>query len=236
MINRYGVSQMGHVNLLVISRRLSLGVFAMVVGMTTTVFAAPGTTLHDCRLADCLAELETFQIWPTPKRIRYGYGLTGRDAVAAHWFEKAVAAGEPRAMHNLALMLWRGEGIERDGNRAIALLEQAAGRGLSPSSLALAHYARLDDRLAEAARHYRAAAERNNARGMHALGNLYMAGRGVPQSLREAYFWYHLASRRRYEPSLTAEARLRTELSTARRREAEARVIAWENDRRSARK
>jgi len=213
--------------------RLLLPAWIVAMSAGAMPCAAAGTLPTGCRPADCLAELAVFQHWPAARPVRFGYGLTGRDAVAAHWFKKAVAAGDVRAMHNLGLMLWQGDGVDRDRTGALALLEQAAARGLSPSSLALGHFARSAGRLGEAARHYQAAAQRNDARGMHALGNLHVAGLGVPQTLEEAYFWYHLAGRRRYEPSLDAEARLQGELSVAQRTLIEARATAWEAARRA---
>jgi len=60
----------------------------------------------------------------------------------------------------------------------IALAEQAAKRGNDAESLAL----------------YRKAANAGNAEAQFRLGEIYAAGRGVPQNNSQAYIWLSLAA------------------------------------------
>jgi serine/threonine protein kinase len=72
----------------------------------------------------------------------------------------------------------------------IALAEQARARGNDAESLAL----------------YRKAANQGNAKAQLALGEMYAAGRGVPQNNFQAYVWFSRAAR-----AGNAEARARVE-------------------------
>ena len=169
----------------------------------------------------------SFDHWPAARRLRYGYGMTADDVQAAEWYRRAAEQGDPRAMHNLGIMLLRGEGMAADADVGRQWLHRAMARGATESAFALGLDA-LDDGRAERARALLLfAAERNHARAMHALGNMHAAGLGGPTRLAEAYFWYRLAAQRRRDTSATARDAARASLPEALRREADARADRW---------
>lgn len=65
--------------------------------------------------------------------------LVPRDlAVARKWFEAGAAGNDPDGMFNLAAMLTRGEGGDKDEARAVALLRRAALQGHETAPRAIA--------------------------------------------------------------------------------------------------
>ncbi|WP_218153147.1 tetratricopeptide repeat protein [Tranquillimonas alkanivorans] len=144
----------------------------------------------------CDAVPPEFDIWDEARRLRYGYGMTARDEVAVRWFRRAARSGDARAMHNLGLMLLRGQGVQVDRAEALRWLEAAAARGVAETALALGNLARAGGDDEAAVGYYRIAAERGDVRAMHALANMHATGRGVPLSRRLAFFLYEAAARR----------------------------------------
>jgi uncharacterized protein len=68
----------------------------------------------------------------------YAFGSKPDKSQAVHWFCQAVARGNPRAMNNLAGMLYSGDdGVPRDIDQARSLWEQAAALGNSGAMLNL---------------------------------------------------------------------------------------------------
>jgi localization factor PodJL len=57
---------------------------------------------------------------------------------ARRWTERAATAGEARAMHNLALYYYKGEGGERNSTKAASWFRKAADLGLVDSQFNLA--------------------------------------------------------------------------------------------------
>ena len=48
---------------------------------------------------------------------------------AANWFEASALQGNSKAQFNLALMYYRGEGVETNLEKAFTLMEEAARLG-----------------------------------------------------------------------------------------------------------
>lgn len=68
-----------------------------------------------------------------------GEGGVKKDlAEARRWTERAATAGEPRAMHNLALYYYKGEGGERNSTKAASWFRKASDLGLVDSQFNLA--------------------------------------------------------------------------------------------------
>jgi TPR repeat protein len=65
----------------------------------------------------------------------------------------------------------------------------------APDLLALAEQARTRGNDAESLALYRKAADQGNAKAQFTLGEMYAAGRGVPQNNFQAYIWYSKAVR-----------------------------------------
>lgn len=185
---------------------------------------------RDCAGIACPGFSPVFAQWEAARRIRYGYGMTGRAEIAVRWYEKAAKKGDPRAMHNFGLMLTRGQGIEADRDEAGRWLRASLARGVAESALALGNMARLGHTAAAdpngAAAFYRQGAARGDTRSMHALANLYAAGIGVSQSLAEAYFWYYLAAKKGHLLATSARDAARSRLSPATLRDIERRAEA----------
>ncbi|MDX1540941.1 MAG: tetratricopeptide repeat protein [Geminicoccaceae bacterium] len=195
--------------------------------------AAPSGVAGDepeagCRFAACSTVCRClFDRFDPERRLRYGYGMVADPAKAAYWYRRAAAAGDLRAQYNLALLIGRGAGVDRDLGESARLLEEAAARGLAEAAHALGNRHRLGHGVSfdlEAAwALYRQAAEAGYASAQHALGNLYADGRGVPADLVAAWLWWHRASERGHllaRAALTRAERLMSsdELRRARRR------------------
>jgi len=73
------------------------------------------------------------------KMYEVGEGGVKKDlGEARRWTERAATAGEARAMHNLALYFYKGEGGERNSTKAASWFRKAADLGLVDSQFNLA--------------------------------------------------------------------------------------------------
>lgn len=122
-----------------------------------------------------------------------GLGVVPQPEIAAGWYEKAARLGDAHAMTTLGLMMIEGAGVTRNPIQGKALLEQAAGKGdvLASYNLALlllSTGAPID--AAHATMLIRRAAEADIPDAQHALGVLYMKGRGVEKNMAEAAQWF----------------------------------------------
>jgi uncharacterized protein len=124
---------------------------------------------------------------------------TGHLADAARRFERLARAGEPVAMHDLAVMHLRGELPQPDLAQARALLERAATSGFVTAQLALAELLEsgrlgaID--LGAALGWYRLAAELGNVDAQLALATANYLGRGTPRDEAQALHWYREAAK-----------------------------------------
>eukprot|EP01036_Dinobryon_divergens_P045977 gene45977-61465_t len=97
-------------------------------------------------------------------------------------FEALARAGEPAAMHNLAVMNLRGEVPGASAQAALGWLQKAADKGFVTAQFALGELyesgrlGRPD--LAAALRWYSRAAEAGSAEGQVAVATAYFMGRG----------------------------------------------------------
>lgn len=197
----------------------------MSVWLALSVPAAFARTSNpDCQPGACIADDPAFKHYDRVERIRYGYGMTANHAAAFYWYAKSAKAGDSRAMLNTALMLLRGMGTETNESDAVVWLWKALDHGQPAAAIELGHRHRLalhgQDGAQQAFRYYDYAAKRGDVRGQHALANLYVAGKGVEQSLAEAFVLYALAARKGHVPSLRAKARLVEWMTLSQRRRA----------------
>ncbi len=56
----------------------------------------------------------------------FGWGVQKDDVQGADWYERAAAAGHTKALFNLGIAYYRGEGRPLDRTKAFTLIEQAA--------------------------------------------------------------------------------------------------------------
>ncbi len=60
---------------------------------------------------------------------RYNFASKPDLPKAIHWYCLAVSRGNSRAMNNLALLFYNGQGVPRDRNETVRLWRQSAARG-----------------------------------------------------------------------------------------------------------
>ncbi|MCJ7874793.1 hypothetical protein [Phaeobacter sp. J2-8] len=124
---------------------------------------------------------------PLAQRILGGQYLTGDDITAANpkealrWLGLAAEAGDPGAMHNLAMAYGGEYGIARDDAKALLWYGRASEAGLARSTYALAHYYEqgrgVPANMEQAALTYRKALEQGEDRAGLRLG--YLTGQGL---------------------------------------------------------
>jgi localization factor PodJL len=112
---------------------------------------------------------------------------------------RAVDAGDVRAMNRLAKKYETGDGVAKDLGQARALTERAAARGSTEAMHNLGvYYAQGDgvpSNLSRAADYFRRAARRGIADSQFNLGAMAEQGLGGPKSDLQAYYWYGIASK-----------------------------------------
>lgn len=118
-----------------------------------------------------------------------GLGVPMDPKKASEWYELAAKQGEPHAMATLGLMALEGRGVEKDPARGKAWLEQAAAKGDASASYNLALLfmsTGLDADLKRAITLLQTANAGEIGDAQHALGVLYLTGKGVDKNSTEA--------------------------------------------------
>ena len=127
-----------------------------------------------------------------------GLGVAPDPAKAAEWYRLAARHGDGHALYALGTMAVEGRGMARDPARGRAWFEEAAGRGEPRAAynlaLLLLPSAAPDDML-RAVEFLRRAADAEIADAQHALGVLYLKGRGVTRDAAEAARLFERAAR-----------------------------------------
>jgi TPR repeat protein len=158
-------------------------------------------------------------------------GVQPHAALEARYYEMAAAQAEANSMYALGRMYAAGNGVARDGARAVDLLERSGAGG------AVYAYAALGDLYAngdgvpqddvEAVRWYREGAQHGDGTALLRLANAHEAGRGVPQDPAGALMWYILAGQQDGKGAADQVARLTSELDPASVSQAEDLAAAW---------
>jgi uncharacterized protein len=122
-----------------------------------------------------------------------GLGVRQDPAKAAEWYRLAAERGDAHALAALGLMALDGRGMDKDPSRGKAWLEEAAAKNEPRASynlalLLLSTGAPAD--LSHAVELLRRAAEKEVGDAQHALGVLYLRGRGVSRDPAEAARWF----------------------------------------------
>jgi TPR repeat protein len=176
------------------------------VALLATVLAAPvfaQTDLGEEALTPEQAEAKGFDYW-------LGRGVERDLAEAVRWLEKAAAAGRPQAAALLADLYSRGDGVQRDDERARELDLQAAALGVSPSEMRLGYAAMYPQDPAArdpaaAVPWLKAAAEQDHPMALYLLGQLYFSGQGVEADAELGWRLFTRAAELGYPPA-SAEA------------------------------
>lgn len=100
--------------------------------------------------------------------------------------------------YELAIRLLEGRGVAKDPDRAVSLLERAAGNGYVPAQYQLGMCLRegigIPRNEQRAITWLRLAAEAGEPRAEYELGMMYVHGNGAPRDVVNGYAWLSLAS------------------------------------------
>jgi len=145
-------------------------------------------------LAGCVAKKITNQI---PERQGTKAYLKKDYSEAAAKYAEAAKNGNANAKYALATMYMVGEGVDKDMDKTLLLLEQACAQEQKDALLMLGlFYVYGDyvptDAIKGAALIYRAGVARNDV-AMYYMAHLYAAGVGVEKNLRRAQMWMNNA-------------------------------------------
>jgi TPR repeat protein len=127
-----------------------------------------------------------------------GLGIVADPVKAVEWYKLGASRGDGHALAALGLMAIEGRGMPKDQQQGRTWLEQAAAKGEPIASYNLALLllpSASSDELDQAVGLLRRAAEAEIGDAQHALGVLYLKGRGVPKDTAEAARWFGRAAR-----------------------------------------
>jgi TPR repeat protein len=127
-----------------------------------------------------------------------GLGIPMSPEKAADWYRLAAARGDAHALASLGLMALDGRGMKKDQAQAKAWLEQAAAKNEPTAAYNLALMlltSSSDDDLRRATVLLRQAAGAEIPDAQHALGVLYLQGRGVERDPAQAAHYFERAAR-----------------------------------------
>lgn len=130
---------------------------------------------------------------------RHGLGCDPSDLAAA-CYAQGAALGNAAAQRQLGICHLHGQGVGQHVGRAETWLRKAALQG-DPESMVLLgnlHGNGTEDlppSQYEASHWYRAAADLEHREAQHAMGQLYLAGAGVPLDPVQAFRWFERAAR-----------------------------------------
>jgi TPR repeat protein len=118
-----------------------------------------------------------------------GLGVAVSPVKAAEWYRLAAARGDAKALSSLGMMALEGRGMEKNLAQGRAWLEEAAAKGNPVASYNLALILLPSTAEADVSRTIallRVAADAELPDAQHALGVLYLKGRGVARNPTEA--------------------------------------------------
>jgi TPR repeat protein len=114
--------------------------------------------------------------------------------MAAYWYEKAAAAGDPGAEFEIGYFYETGTGVEKNPERALHWYQLAASVGMPDAKVALGIVylwgIGVPKNQGVAFALFNEAAAHGNGRADCFLGDLYAFGMGVPQDSSKAEQWY----------------------------------------------
>ncbi|MGV7208261.1 TonB family protein [Oxalobacteraceae bacterium A2-2] len=124
---------------------------------------------------------------------------TKAQAIAtAQQYRDAAAAGDPAAMHKLALMFNSNTGIQPSADSYLKLLQASATRGYAEAQYDLANSLmygiKQPKNVEQAVAWYRKAAEQGHVQAQTKLATLYNSGQGVARDPSQAAIWYRKAA------------------------------------------
>lgn len=127
-----------------------------------------------------------------------GLGVAENPAKAADWYRLAAKQGDAHAMAALGLMALDGRGMDKNPNQGKDWLEQAAAKGEPTACYNLALLLLTSSAQADLERAVQLLQTASNAElsdAQHALGVLYLKGRGVDKDTAQAAAYFEKAAR-----------------------------------------
>jgi uncharacterized protein len=127
-----------------------------------------------------------------------GLGVAANPATAMEWYRLAARRGDPHALLSLGLISLEGRGTSKNQEQGKAWLEQAAAKGEPRASFNLALLflsTGAHGDLLRAVELLRKSADAEIGDAQHALGVLYLKGRGVSRDAAEAARWFERAAK-----------------------------------------
>lgn len=127
-----------------------------------------------------------------------GLGVSQDPPKAVEWYRLAAKFGDANALYALGVMALDGRGLAKDPAQGRAWFEEAAQKGEPRASynLALLLLSSEDPKdLLKAVELLRRASEAEIGQAQHALGVLYLKGRGVSRDPVEAARWFERAAK-----------------------------------------
>jgi uncharacterized protein len=127
-----------------------------------------------------------------------GLGVPMDPRKAADWYRLAAKQGDAHAIASLGLMSLDGRGVEKNTAQGRTWLEQAAAKGETTACYNLALLLLTSNQNADierAVQLLRTASNAEIADAQHALGVLYLKGRGVAKDAAEAARFFERAAR-----------------------------------------
>lgn len=127
-----------------------------------------------------------------------GLGIVGDPTRAVEWYRLAAGRGDAHALLSLGLMALDGRGMQKNPAQGRVWLEQAAAKGEPNAAFNMALINLSSGNQADLLRAVellRQAADSEIADAQHALGVLYLQGRGVSRDAGEAAQWFERAAR-----------------------------------------
>jgi len=145
-----------------------------------------------------------------------GEGVEQDKEKALQLFKKSADKNSPNGTFNLATCYYDGDGVKKDLPKAITLLKKAVKlESYQAYSLLGACYLTgngVKKDVDEGFELTKVAAEKGIPQAQHNLGNCYEKGIGVEKAdLEEAKKWYQKAAKSKYESSIQALKRLKSE-------------------------
>lgn len=127
-----------------------------------------------------------------------GYPLARNDEEAFRWFTRAWQEGDklPQAAYELSQLYQKGEGVEKDENKAMELLG-AAAQAKNPDAqymLGTMAYGANPPKYEDAFAWFSNAAAGGQAQGQYMTGFMLMQGQGTPKSVPLAIRFFHDAA------------------------------------------
>lgn len=117
-------------------------------------------------------------------------------------FQKAAEQGLPKAQHDLSLMYWQGDGVQKNNKLAEKWAKEAIANKMIAANTTLGLIESENGNFEKAFELYQIAAETGFAPAQYNVGVVYHNGEGVKPDLKEAVKWYELAAEQGWQPAI----------------------------------